>query len=151
MSSAKSVPNPGSNGPSSRAKRTELEPSTLEPRNIRVDEHRTSVRLEPPMWQALEEIGAAEKLSIHEICTRIDHRRLPGTSLSSAIRIFVMAYFRAAAAVRQNQTMPTVPLDLDEALKSLDIQPRKTKTRTKLHGEAIGLVARAEAATQANR
>lgn len=125
----------GSNGTSSRPKRTEIEPSTLEPRNIRVDDHRTSVRLEPPMWHALEEIGGVEGLSIHEICTRIDHRRLPGTSLSSAIRVFVMSYFRAAVASHRNRTTPPATVDLDEALKSLDIQPRKTKTRTRLHGE----------------
>ena len=45
--------------------------STLLSRNITVQERRTSVRLEPEMWQALKEIAQRERCNIHDICTLI--------------------------------------------------------------------------------
>ena len=42
--------------------------STLLSRNITVQERRTSVRLEPEMWQALKEIAQREGCNIHDIC-----------------------------------------------------------------------------------
>lgn len=70
--------------------------STLTSRNITVSGHRTSMRLEPDMWDALEEICQRESLSAHEICTLIDSRR-HRSSLTAAMRVFILSYFRAAA------------------------------------------------------
>lgn len=70
--------------------------STLKSRNIVVDSQRTSVRLEPAMWQALEEIARRETMTISQICSAIHHRRTE-SSLTAAIRVFIMAYFRDAA------------------------------------------------------
>ncbi len=70
--------------------------STLVSRNITVSGHRTSVRLEPEMWRALKEISARENCSIHELCTLINFRKNKRTSLTAAIRVFLMLYFRAA-------------------------------------------------------
>ncbi len=67
----------------------------LRPRNIMVMGHRTSVRLEPAMWDALRDIAAREKRTINEIVSAIALRRTENGTLSSAIRIYVMAYFRA--------------------------------------------------------
>lgn len=71
--------------------------SSLVSRNITIAGHRTSVRLEPEMWNGLSEICQRECASIHEVCTVISSHKPQGSSLTAAIRVFVMAYFRAAA------------------------------------------------------
>ena len=71
--------------------------TTLVSRNITVMGKRTSVRLEPEMWQALKEIAKREKCTIHDICTLIKMRKAPLTSLTAAIRVFLMLYFRASS------------------------------------------------------
>ncbi len=85
------------------ASATRLEPSlggprsTLINRNIIVSGHRTSVRLEPEMWGALLDISAREGKSVHELCTLVADRKKPDCSLTAAIRVFTMAYYKAAA------------------------------------------------------
>ena len=71
--------------------------TTLVSRNITVMGRRTSVRLEPEMWRALNEIADREKCTIHDICTLIKMRKNPMTSLTAAIRVFLMLYFRASS------------------------------------------------------
>lgn len=71
--------------------------STLVSRNITVAGRRTSVRLEPEMWTALREIARREDCRIHDICSLIQVRKNPDTSLTAAIRVFLMLYYRAAA------------------------------------------------------
>ena len=71
--------------------------NSLVSRNITVDGHRTSVRLEPAMWSGLGEIVRRERISLHEIGTAIAQQKPANTSLTAAIRVFLMAYFRAAA------------------------------------------------------
>lgn len=66
-------------------------------RNITVMGRRTSVRLEPQMWQALKDISRREKCSVHALCSLIALRRQKCSSLTAAIRVFIMLYFRAAA------------------------------------------------------
>src|SRR4051812_35402689 len=70
---------------------------TLVSHNVTIAGHRTSFRLEPDMWIALKEIAAREHLSIHELCTRIDERREGETTLTAAVRSFMLGYYRAAA------------------------------------------------------
>lgn len=71
--------------------------STLVSRNITVFGKRTSVRLEPEMWASLREISEREGCSIHDICTLIGMRKKENTSLTAAIRVFIMLYFRASS------------------------------------------------------
>lgn len=66
-------------------------------RNITVRGHRTSVRLEPEMWDGLREICHREYIDRHRVVTYVAERISPHQSLSSAIRVFIMAYFREAA------------------------------------------------------
>jgi predicted DNA-binding ribbon-helix-helix protein len=70
--------------------------STLINRNVYVTGRRTSVRLESAMWDALAEICEREGISIHELCNRVEERRRE-SSLTAAMRVFVVSYFRAAA------------------------------------------------------
>lgn len=71
--------------------------STLVSRNITVLGRRTSVRLEPEMWTALRDIAKREKCRVHDICSLIEMRKNSRTSLTAAIRVFLMLYYRAAS------------------------------------------------------
>lgn len=73
------------------------EKSTLVSRNVTVMGKRTSVRLEPEMWAALKDIASIEQCTIHDVCTLIKMRKKPMTSLTAAIRVFIMLYYRAAS------------------------------------------------------
>lgn len=70
--------------------------STLLNRNVTISGRRTSMKLEPDMWDALEEICQREDRSVHDVCTMISDRHM-GNNLTAAIRGFILNYFRAAA------------------------------------------------------
>ncbi len=70
--------------------------STLRSGNVTVGGRRTSIRLEPAMWQALREISAREGKTMHALVTEIERGRAQ-SSLTAAIRVFLLDYFRAAA------------------------------------------------------
>lgn len=71
--------------------------SGLVSKNVTIFERRTSVRLEPEMWRALSEVAEREQCTVHAICSLISHRKSDESSLTAAIRVFVMLYFKAAA------------------------------------------------------
>ena len=64
---------------------------------MRIRGRRTSVRLEPEMWEALYEVAALENCSIHDLCGAVDDMRAPAASFTGALRVFLMEYFRNAA------------------------------------------------------
>lgn len=70
--------------------------STLINRNIMVGGRRTSVRLEPEMWSALLDIARREDQTIHLLATQVASCKKPETSLTAAIRVFCLSYYRAA-------------------------------------------------------
>ena len=70
--------------------------STLVNRNVFVGDRRTSLRLEPAMWDALAEICRREDMTLHQLCAMIDERRR-ASSLTAAIRVFIITYYRSAA------------------------------------------------------
>lgn len=70
--------------------------STLVNRNIVAERGRTSMRLEPELWDALAEICRRERTSPSELCRRLERSGLPG-GRTSAMRVFIVQYFRAAA------------------------------------------------------
>jgi len=92
--------------------------STLINKNVMVGGKRTSMRLEPEMWDALNDICRYENLKTSKICTLVNQRR-SGASLTSAMRVFIISYFRAAASTRMNFNLVTQQrmAVLDEALK----------------------------------
>lgn len=88
--------------------------SSLSSRNIMVVGRRTSMRLEAVMWEALEDICQRENFSVNTLCTMIDRTR-KGGSLTAAIRVYLLGYFRAAAnesghAAAGHGTMPASPV-----------------------------------------
>lgn len=64
----------------------------LKKRNIVVDDKRTSVTLEPLVWEILHEIASEQDCTIHELCSFINERKGANSSLSSAIRVFLISY-----------------------------------------------------------
>ena len=62
-------------------------------KNIMIGPRRTSVSLEDRVWDGLVDICRREELSIDDLCTRVNERRL-ASSLSSALRVFQLTYFR---------------------------------------------------------
>jgi predicted DNA-binding ribbon-helix-helix protein len=70
--------------------------SRLINRNIVAGRGRTSMRLEPEIWDALAEICAREKVGLGALIQRIEARGHEG-GRTSAVRVHVLEYFRAAA------------------------------------------------------
>jgi predicted DNA-binding ribbon-helix-helix protein len=71
-------------------------PSSLVIHNVVVGRHRTSVRLEPVMWDALQEIAHHLRRTTHDLVTDIDRERT-ASSLTAAIRVYIVDFYRAAA------------------------------------------------------
>src|SRR5271169_6544584 len=74
----------------------ESAPSSLVIHNIVVAGHRTSVRLEPVMWDALRDIAQRLGATLHDLVTDIDRERT-ASSLTAAIRVFIVDFYRTAA------------------------------------------------------
>jgi predicted DNA-binding ribbon-helix-helix protein len=68
--------------------------------NIVVGGHRTSVRLEPVMWEALQDVARRQDRAISEIVTEIDRGRADAMSLTAAIRVYVVEHYRTALIER---------------------------------------------------
>lgn len=73
---------------------------TLISHNVWIAGHRTSVRLEPVMWQALQDIGQRENLTIHELATIVSERKHGDASLTASLRAFIVAYLRQTSSGR---------------------------------------------------
>lgn len=72
-------------------------PGALQSKNVRIHKRRTSIRLEPEMWNALNEIASIENCSIHDLCGAVHDLKEPGTSFTAALRVFLMEYYRAVS------------------------------------------------------
>jgi predicted DNA-binding ribbon-helix-helix protein len=62
-------------------------------RSIAVGEHRTSVSLEEAFWKGLKDIASDRRLTLSALVGMIDSERRDA-NLSSAIRLFVLDYYR---------------------------------------------------------
>lgn len=71
--------------------------TTLTSRVLIVQGRRTSARLEDEMWAAFKDIAEGEGCGVHELASHIYSRKKGGQSFTSAIRVFVMLYYRDAA------------------------------------------------------
>ena len=65
-------------------------------RSIVVAGHKTSVSLEEAFWNGMKEISGLRDMTLSELVGEIDSNRQQG-NLSSAIRLFVLDYFRSRA------------------------------------------------------
>jgi predicted DNA-binding ribbon-helix-helix protein len=70
--------------------------SRLINRNVVAERGRTSMRLEPELWEALLEICGREGRDMSSLVRKVEQSGHAG-GRTSAVRVFVLAYFRAAA------------------------------------------------------
>jgi predicted DNA-binding ribbon-helix-helix protein len=74
--------------------------SRLVNRNVTASGARTSIRLEPELWDALMEICRRERMTLARIVQAIETKRLSAHDAggrTSAVRVHIVEYFRAAA------------------------------------------------------
>jgi predicted DNA-binding ribbon-helix-helix protein len=72
-------------------------------RAVKFDGRKTSVSLEDAFWDALHEIAAAQGSTLGGLFATIDseRREREHTNLSSAIRLFVLDYYRNDSVVQK--------------------------------------------------
>ncbi len=63
-------------------------------RSLTLKGHRTSVSLEEEFWQAFRAIAQEKGLPINVLAAEIDVARDPETGLASAIRVFILKWYR---------------------------------------------------------
>ncbi len=66
-------------------------------RSIVIGGHKTSVSLEDAFWKGLKESAGARDLTLSKLVAAIDSERRHG-NLSSAIRLFVLDFYRSRLA-----------------------------------------------------
>jgi predicted DNA-binding ribbon-helix-helix protein len=70
--------------------------SRLVNRNVVAERGRTSMRLEPELWDALSEICERESQDMSTLVRQVEASGHSG-GRTSAIRVFILNYYRAAA------------------------------------------------------
>lgn len=70
--------------------------SRLVNRNVVAERGRTSMRLEPELWDALLEICGREDQDLNAVVRKVEAEGHSG-GRTSAVRVFVLGYFRSAA------------------------------------------------------
>jgi predicted DNA-binding ribbon-helix-helix protein len=74
--------------------------SQVAKRSIVVAGHKTSVSLEDAFWKGLKEIAGRREITLSDLVAAIDSQRDHG-NLSSAIRLFVLEFYRHQRAGQQ--------------------------------------------------
>jgi len=62
--------------------------------SVSLSGHQTSISLEDEFITALNEIAQKLKKPVAKIIDEIDEKRVIGTNLSSAVRIYILRYYR---------------------------------------------------------
>ena len=71
--------------------------SSIIKRSIVIGGHKTSISLEDAFWRGLKDICDVRGTTLSSQVQAIDAERKGGANLSSAVRLFVLDYFRAVA------------------------------------------------------
>lgn len=69
--------------------------SRPEKHSLTLGGHRTSVSLEPEFWAAFRDIAAERSMPINALAAEIDAARGVEMGLATAIRLHVLAWYRA--------------------------------------------------------
>lgn len=67
-------------------------------RSLTLRGHRTSVSLEDDFWRAFRDIANEKDVPINALAAQIDADRDLEAGLATAIRLYVLAYFRTRAS-----------------------------------------------------
>jgi predicted DNA-binding ribbon-helix-helix protein len=84
-----------------------MKSSLIVKRSIVVAGHKTSVSLEDAYWKSLKEIASGRNKTLSSLVTAVDSER-PPSNLSSAIRLFVLDFYRDRLADVEGATMTDV-------------------------------------------
>jgi predicted DNA-binding ribbon-helix-helix protein len=84
-----------------------MKSSLIVKRSIVVAGHKTSVSLEDAYWKSLKEIASGRNMTVSSLVTAVDSER-PQSNLSSAIRLFVLDFYRDQLADVEGATMTDV-------------------------------------------
>ena len=68
-------------------------------RSLTLRGHRTSVSLEEDFWRAFRDIAAEKNQPINALAAEIDANRDLEVGLATAIRLYVLAYYRNRASL----------------------------------------------------
>ena len=79
--------------------------SSVGKRSVVVAGHKTSVSLEEAFWNGLKEISKLGDMTLSELIDEINGNR-PQGNLSSAIRLFVLGYFKSRVADTASDSRP---------------------------------------------
>lgn len=79
--------------------------SEIRKRSVKIAGHSTSLSLEGVFWDALKEVAAVRGLSLNALIEEIDRGR--GANLSSAVRIFLLDYFRGKEGAEISRRDPS--------------------------------------------
>jgi predicted DNA-binding ribbon-helix-helix protein len=71
-------------------------------RSIVIAGHKTSVSLEDAFWKGLKDIAGGRDMTLSDLVASIDTGRQHG-NLSSAIRLFVLDYYRSQIPEEKNE------------------------------------------------
>jgi len=91
--------------PAPDRKKRRYQSSAVVKRSINLARHKTSVSLENQFWEALGEIARKRNIPTAVLIEQIDNNRT-GSNLSSAIRLFVLNYFKTVGRLSPSNTTP---------------------------------------------
>ena len=69
--------------------------SHLAMRSVTINGRRTTMRLEPSMWNALQRIAADNSVTVNQLCSQIDTSR-GDLSMTAAVRSYIVSYLQRA-------------------------------------------------------
>lgn len=94
--------------------RTDLA-NRLAMRSVTINGRRTTMRLEPSMWNALRRIAEDHRLTVNQLCSKIDTSR-GEMSMTAAVRSYIVSYLQQMPV-----TAPSVgaPQSIDAILEEL--------------------------------
>jgi predicted DNA-binding ribbon-helix-helix protein len=87
-------------------------------RSVVVAGHKTSVSLEDAFWKSLKEIAGYRHMTLSALLVAIDSERQHG-NLSSAIRLFVLNYYRDQLEVRDRREGTLTMIGRDRAPQNI--------------------------------
>ena len=77
--------------------------SSVVKHSIVIERHKTSISLEDAFWSHLKDIAHSRNATLSELVAHIDQNR-KHSNLSSAIRLFVLEYFRTHGICEEQST-----------------------------------------------
>ncbi len=93
--------------------------ASLSNRVISIYERKTSMRLAPAEWLAIETICKRENIKRKKLLELIDTNRDPRLGLTSSVRLFTIIYYCNSVANRQNNGQDTFYSPIFDAISGI--------------------------------